>query len=130
MTGMLPNFHDGHFDGLWRGPNKLAKLFLRTVDQKSFSLELEGVQRLALTEVKEENIILDLVLRSADTLTSTDIESAYGLEAGSAQIQRALAAAKEEQLQILEINPSYGAEGTILFKAWKLAPRLPQSRQA
>jgi hypothetical protein len=126
MTTELPNFHDGFFDGLWLGPNNLVHLFLRTADRRAFILELEGVNRLALTEVKQGNIILDLIVRTADAMTAADIQNTYGIDDDSPHVSRALAAAKDEQLQALEINPSYGAEGIILFRTWKLIPRLPQ----
>jgi hypothetical protein len=118
----IPNFHDGYFDGLRLGPNQLVQIFLRTVDGKSFVLELEGVQRLAVGGVKEGNIILDLLIRTGDELTLTDIESAYDISTESSQVARWLASARESHLQVLEINPSYGAEGTILFRSWKIGP--------
>jgi len=130
VADKLPNFHDGHFDGLWIGPNELVHVFLTTVDRKPFILELEGVKSMALTEVKQGNIILDLAIRSADELTPSDIQNVYGSDASSPQVSRALAAAKAEKLQILEINPSYGAEGTILFKSWKLIPRVAEPGQS
>ena len=68
----IPNFHDGHFDGLLIGPNKLANLFLRTQDGKSFSLTLQEVDALTLSEIKQGNIILDLVFRSTAELTYSD----------------------------------------------------------
>jgi hypothetical protein len=49
----IPNFHDGHFDGLLIGTNKLANLFLRTQDGKSFSLTLQEVDALTLSEIKQ-----------------------------------------------------------------------------
>ena len=36
----IPNFHDGHFDGLRIGASKLVNLFLRTQDGNSFILVL------------------------------------------------------------------------------------------
>ena len=60
----IPSFHDGYFEGLWIAPNKLVKFFLRTADEQSFVLTLEGVQALTFTNIKQGNIILDLVFRS------------------------------------------------------------------
>jgi hypothetical protein len=40
----IPNFHDGYFDGLPVGPNKLAHLFLRTQDGRAFTLALQEVE--------------------------------------------------------------------------------------
>lgn len=44
----IPNFHDGHFDGLRIRPSKLVNLFLRTIDGKSFILILQGVDAMKL----------------------------------------------------------------------------------
>jgi hypothetical protein len=55
----VPNFHDGHFDGLRIGPSKVVSLFLKTQDGKSFSLVLQEVDALTLSEVKQGNIIFD-----------------------------------------------------------------------
>jgi hypothetical protein len=49
----IPDFHDGDFDGLWIGPSKLVKLFLRTPDGKSFVLVLKEVDALTLSEIKQ-----------------------------------------------------------------------------
>ena len=74
----ISNFHDGYFDGLWIGPNKLVQFFLTTVNQQSFVLILEGVQRLTLTDINGGNIILDLVLRGTEELTHSDVRDLYG----------------------------------------------------
>ena len=116
----IPNFHDGYFDGLWIGPNKLIHFFLRTVDGKSFTLALQGVEALTLSEVKEGNIILDLVLRSAREMTSSDVENLYGVDANTEQTAKLLKSTREKELQIMELNPSYGAQGLLLFKTYAI----------
>jgi len=70
----IPNFHDGHFDGFRIGPNEKPHLFLRTPDGESFTLAFQGVDALTLSEIKQGNIIFDLVFRSGEELTSADIE--------------------------------------------------------
>jgi hypothetical protein len=65
----IPNFHDGHFDGLRIGPSKLVDLFLRTHEGESFILVLQEVDALTLTEVKEGDIIFDLDFRNNEQLT-------------------------------------------------------------
>jgi len=119
----IPNFHDCYFDGIWIGPNKLVHLFLRMADQQSFVLGLSGVERLTLTEVKQGNIILDLVFRGAGEITQVDIAELYGVDADSPQCVSLVNAAAERQLQVLEINPSYGAKGLALFHSWDIAQR-------
>ena len=81
----LPSFHDGHFDGLRIGPNKMVNLFLRTQDGKSFAVILEEVDRLTLSEIKQGNIILDLVFRSAGELTRADMAELYSVDADALQ---------------------------------------------
>jgi hypothetical protein len=81
----LPSFHDGHFDGLRIGPNKMVNLFLRTQGGKSFVVILEAVDRLTLSEIKQGNIILDLVFRSAGELTRADMAELYSVDADALQ---------------------------------------------
>ncbi len=123
---MIPNFHDGYFDGFWIGPNKLIQFFLRTANQQSFVLILEGVQALALSDIKQGNIILDLVFRSTEELTHSDIQELYGVGADTPQAINLLKAAKEREFQVLEINSSYGAQGLVLFQSWDLSQRQVQ----
>jgi hypothetical protein len=69
----IPSFHDGHFDGLRIGPNKLVNLVLRTAAGKSFILVLREVEGLTLSEIKQGNIVLNLVFRGPSELTSADV---------------------------------------------------------
>jgi hypothetical protein len=116
----IPNFHDGHFDGLWIGDSKVVHLFLRTQDKKRFTLVLQGVHSLILSEIKEGNIIFDLVFRPARELTTADIAELYGVGADAAQAANLLTIASEQGLQLLEVNPSYGAHGLLLFETFEL----------
>src|SRR5713226_2410321 len=102
----IPNFHDGYFDGLKIGPSKLVRFFLRTVNQQSFVLILEGVEALALTDIKQGNIILDLVFRSTEELTHSDVQDLYGVGPDTSQVLSLLKTARELGLQALEINSS------------------------
>jgi hypothetical protein len=122
----IPSFHDGYFDGIWIGPNKLVQFFLRTADQRSFVLILEGVQALTLTDIKQGNIILDLVFRSTQEITHSDMEELYGVAANTQQVMNLLKTATQRGLQILEINPSYGAQGLVLFQTRDLSQRVGQ----
>ena len=122
----IPNFHDGYFDGVWIGPNKLVQFFLRTVNQQSFVLILEGVQALTLTDIKQGNIILDLVFRSTEELTHSDVQDSYGVGPDTSQVLSLLETAKAQRLQVLEINSSYGAQGLVLFQSWELSQRQVQ----
>jgi hypothetical protein len=119
----IPSFHDGYFDGVWIGPNKLVKFFLRTVNEQSFVLMLEGVQSLVLTDIRQGNIILDLVIRNSAEITPSDIKELHGVGPDKPQAASLLKTAMEQDLQVLEINPSYGANGLVLFQNWNPSQR-------
>jgi hypothetical protein len=121
----IPNFHDGHFDGLRIGPSKLVSLFLRTQDGKSFNLVLREVDALTLSGIKQGNIILDLVFRSTGELTRQDIEELYGVDVDTPQAANLLTAKREQGFQIVEINPSYGAQGLVLFQTFEIRQSTP-----
>jgi hypothetical protein len=116
----LPNFHDGYFDGFRVGSNKTVTIFLRTCNQKIYELVLHGVKRLAISGAKEGNIILDLVVRSAREATHDDLRELFDLDQTPEQAERLLESTREGQLQILELNPSYGAQGLFLFESYIL----------
>jgi hypothetical protein len=117
----IPTFHDGYFDGLRIGPNDQVQFFLRTVDELAFVLILEDVKRLVLNDIRQGNIILDLVIRRASELTLSDMKELYGVGQETPQAQSLLNTATERKQQVLEINPSYGAQGLVLFQLWNLS---------
>jgi len=111
------SFHDGHFDGVRLEPDKTVHIFLRAANKDRYLLVLKGVEALTISGVKAGNIILDLVVRSAREATSTDVEELYDLDEGSERITKLLESTREKRLQILELNPSYGAQGLFLFES-------------
>jgi len=119
----IPSFHDGTFDGFRIGEDKEVQLYLTTVKRESFVLVLEGVEVLILTDIRQGNIILNLVIRSGHELTISDIEQVYGMSDNPKVAGNLLKAAVEKEFQLLEIDPSYGAEGLVLFQTWKLKPQ-------
>jgi hypothetical protein len=112
----IPNFHDGHFDGLRIRQNKSVDLYLRTQDGKSFNLVLQDVDALTLTEIKAGNIIFDLVLRNKEQLTRADMAELYGVHVDAPQATDLSNRKRDLGLQLLEINASYGAQGAVLFR--------------
>jgi hypothetical protein len=118
----IPSFHAGRFNGFRIRADKQVQLYLTTVESDAFVLVLEGVEALALTSIKEGNITLDLAIRSGHELTASDIEQLYGM-GETPTVEKRFNAAVEKQFQLLEINPSYGAEGLVLFRTWKLQPQ-------
>jgi hypothetical protein len=120
---VLPDFHDGYFDGIWLAANNRAHLFLRTVNGESFVMALDGVKAIVLNELKEGNIIFDLVFRNTENIVYADMEALYGVGSDKQPLVRALEAATAERLQILELNSSYGAHGLALFQTWTVSQR-------
>ena len=116
----IPNFHDGHFEGLRIGPTKLVELYLRTQDGRAFILALQEADALTLTDLKVGNIIFDLVLRTNEQLRCSDMGELYSVDIDAPQAMNLLKAKRELGLQLLEINASYGAQGLVLFRAFEI----------
>ena len=116
----IPNFHDGFFDGFRLDSNKSLQIFLRTADKVPHTLALDGVQALILSRVKAGNIIFDLVFRAAQETTASDMAELYEVGIETTQAENLLQAARDKGLQILELNPSYGAQGLILFESCRI----------
>ena len=120
----IPNFHDGFFDGFWID-GKTVHVFLRRSDQAPFTLVLSGVRALKISGVMAGNIILDIVVRGAKEMSTDDMREIYGMAENASQIPALLASAREQRLQLLELNPSYGAEGLILFEKLEISKPSP-----
>jgi len=119
----LPDLHDGSFDGLWLSADKRACFFVRTVAGERSTIILTDVEALNICGLRAGNVILDLVLIAPEKLTVKDIEQAYDLKSGEAEkASQLLRKAQEQGLSGLEINPSYGAEGTAIFRAATTVP--------
>jgi hypothetical protein len=119
----LPDLHDGFFDGVWLSADKRARFFVRTVTGERSTIILTDVDALNICGLRAGNIILELVLIGPDNLTLENIEQAYDLKSGDVKMARQLLGkAKEQGLCGLEINPSYGAEGTAIFRTAATVP--------
>ena len=119
----LPDLHDGFFDGVWLSPDKAARLFVRTEAGERSTIILSGVEALNVFGVRVGNIILDFALIAPENLTLKHIEDAHALKEGQAEMSQCLLSeAQKLRLHGLEINSSYGAEGTVLFRAIHTVP--------
>jgi hypothetical protein len=58
----VPNFHDGRFDGFWIAADEAVLLFLRA-QGGAFYRDPSRRKRLSIAEIKEGNIMFDLVFR-------------------------------------------------------------------
>lgn len=111
----VPNFQDGRFGGFWIGTDEAVHLFLRIRAGKRFTLILRGVERPNLSEIREGNIVHELVFRDTEQLTTLDMDELYGVKAYSPEAVDLLQEAQQNGLRALEINPSYGAFALFLF---------------
>jgi len=119
----LPNLHDGFFDGVWLSADKRARFFVRTVAGERSTAILTGVEALNICGLRAGNIMFDLALVAPDKLTVQDIQHAYDLKSGDLEMaRRLLSKAQEQGFFGIQINPSYGAEGTAIFRAVATAP--------
>ncbi len=118
---VIPDFHDG----LWISQQKVVRLFLRTRIGERSTVVLQDVERLSTSNVFVGNIILDVALVEPSKLTITHIEQVYWPQEAKVDVgtaQKLLGTAQEKSLWALEITPSYGAEGTALFKTIEMSP--------
>jgi hypothetical protein len=83
------------------------------------------VDALTLSEIKQGNIILDLVFRSTAELTRSDMAELYGADVDAPQAADLLMAKREQGFQLLEINASYGAQGSVLYRTFELRQSTP-----
>ena len=106
-------------------PTTKVHLFLTTLDNKRFTVALEGVKALHLWNIRAGNIVFDVSLIGTDQLNEGHIESAYelGVIDRDQEIATLLASARQEGLRMLEMTTSYGAEGVVLFKGIELSER-------
>jgi hypothetical protein len=119
----LPDLHDGFFDSLWLSADKRACFFVRTLAGQRSTIILTDVEAINICGLRAGNIIFDLVLIAPDKLTVQDIERAYDLKSGEVEkSSQLLRKAQQQGLSGLEINPSYGAEGTAIFRAVATVP--------
>lgn len=114
-------FHDGWLDGLLI-EDKTVRLFLSTEEKLPFTFLANGVLALSGSGFKAGNIIFDVISRQADELTHGEIVSVYGIEGVTAvdEAQKLLDRARDRNLIILEISPSYGASCMILAESIEL----------
>lgn len=118
-------FHDGWLDGLLID-QKSVQIFLSTEGRDPFLVVANGVVALAADGFKAGNIVFEVVTRQQEELSLQDITRAYGLAEGATgqdQGQKLLAKALEQNLIVLEINPSYGASCILLAESVDLLPR-------
>ena len=114
-------FHDGFVNGVLV-EGAVAHVFLATYTGQQFVLAIEGLSGLKLEEFREGNIILDALTRDGDELTIADVMELYGYRDEVSALKK-LESVRDENLAVLEINPSYGASLLALAKTIRLFSR-------
>jgi hypothetical protein len=113
----------------WR-PRRLVELFLTTQYAKSFLLNLQGVQALMLTEVKDGNTIFDLVLHDPmsdsrqvdlDTRVLEPLENPFGAKLLPMQPVRSVT-------DVSGLDPVAGLADQLAYVLWNIY-RLPVLRR-
>lgn len=118
-------FHDGFFDGLLLG-EKSAHIFVSTEHKELFVIEVLDVVALSASDIKAGNIVYEVLTRSGVELTLEDIIAVKGPFPEISEqsfAQRGLVQALEDNLILLEINPSYGATCLVLARSVQLCNR-------
>jgi glycosylphosphatidylinositol transamidase (GPIT) subunit GPI8 len=64
------------------------------------------------------------VFRSAKEVTPLDVKELYDVSANSDQAVKLLDSTRTSNLQILELNPSYGAQGLFLFQSFEISEQM------
>ncbi len=112
---------------------KACTCFVGPANGERSTIVLNEVERLNTLNFMAGNIILDVVLVERDKLTIAHIDQIYQLQPTQAELaQQLLGKAQQRGLLALEINPSYGAECVVLFRAAEVLPNhvLPQQTAA
>ncbi|MGB8988241.1 MAG: hypothetical protein WCC37_16685 [Candidatus Sulfotelmatobacter sp.] len=116
-------FHDGFFEGLWID-GKRVHVFLATTDMERFTIVADGVAGLNVEGLQKGNIILDIVAKTHGEWSDQDVATLPELRMiDSSKPNVPLARARQHELMVLEINPSYGGSCLMLAKSFNLLCR-------
>jgi hypothetical protein len=119
-------FYDGFLEGVRTDKDtKVVHVYLSTDEKVRTTAVLSGVLKLRAEGFREGNIILDVSTRDFDEITSADIAELYGLDPNHEPKpweRKLMDEIRERQLQILEVNPSYGGQCLILAQTIEFVP--------
>jgi hypothetical protein len=127
----LGDFHDGCLEGFW-SDDPFVHIFIKIskfaiVDGiERFAIVAHGVLALYGTGFMKGHIVLDVMTKTHEEISSADIRLLYDLredEAGEEQCRKVILNVRQQKLEVLEITPSYGATLLILAKSFELLDR-------
>ena len=114
----LTEMHDGYFDGLWNSGDGSLHLFFRTYTGVRGTLVLRGVNAVNVEEFRQGNVVFDVETIKTEELSAANISDAYALSLDEGEKSaKLLESAKAEGLSVLNVNPSYGAQCTFLYRS-------------
>lgn len=122
----LDQFHDGFLDGIRveYGESRRACLYVRTVEGDRFTATMDGVVALNMDGFKEGNIIFDVSVLAHNEIKSEHIVEVYDLpledEVRSKMISKLLDRVAQDELNLVRIDPSYGASCAVLGRDFTL----------
>jgi hypothetical protein len=116
-------FHDGFFEGLWIDDQRVH-IFLSTLEKERFTMVAEGVAGLTVEGLRRGNIIFDVATKTHEEWSEYDVATIPELQMiDSSRANVRLARARQQELTLLEINPSYGGSCLILAQSLDLLGR-------
>jgi hypothetical protein len=86
-------------------------LRISTVDGSLYRVELLGVERLRADNFREGNIVLDMTVRSGQSVNERDLLTVLSIEDASKHqdfVDSFVKRVRSGSLSLVEINPSYG----------------------
>jgi hypothetical protein len=114
----LPDFHDGYVDGGFSS-DSTVRILLRSVSGEEFTLVLDEVDALRVTDLMTGNIILELKLLMPDQLDPNFVFGIYEYSDEHKKkfvFQDWVEKATQWGMNALEITPSYGCCLLALFR--------------
>src|SRR5947209_8609310 len=105
----LDSFHDGLLHGFLID-QKTVSVFLSTEDARDLVIMAHDVVAMVADGFRAGNVIFDVLIKASADITVADVAETYGLSDQPSSVAVAgtlLEKAREQSLQLLEINPSY-----------------------
>ena len=113
---LIPELHDGRFDGVWVSPEKNVHVFVRGTDGRRMTIVLTGVKHLKVWDFLLGNIVFDIVLTPMDKVTPEQIEGAVDFELSQTEQQHVYEEVRRMGLSAFELSSSCGATCVALFQ--------------
>ncbi|MGA8271106.1 MAG: hypothetical protein WB919_06060 [Candidatus Sulfotelmatobacter sp.] len=117
-----PDFHDGYVDGVLLSQHE-ARILLRTVAGRQFTLLLNELERLRVNDLKEGNIIFEINFFEPRQLAPDFIFEVYEYSDESWKkfvLDEWVEKATRKSLTAIKITPSYGCTILAISRGYTL----------